>query len=147
VAPRATDPQQEFGGQDERPSRRVVIHGKPARGADGVLLEFSDDLTVIEQREAACRFRAAVFNEAALALSALGVGDPFRCWDAAVELLRQDRESEQRDLERLCERALVLILTQIAWERRGSPGYAPNRDDLAEAALQAASQPLRFQPI
>ena len=79
--------------------------------------------------------------------SALGVGDPFRCWDAAVELLRQDRESEQRDLERLCERALVLILTQIAWERRGSPGYAPNRDDLAEAALQAASQPLRFQPI
>jgi hypothetical protein len=134
-----------IGNASDVETWRIVIADTPARGADGVPLEFSDDPAAIELREAARRFRSAIFNEAPLALGTLGVDHPFRRWNAALDELRRDRESEQRDFERLCERVRVLILTKIVWERRGSPGYAPNRDDLAEAALQAVSQPLRFE--
>lgn len=118
---------------------RIVLHFPPARGADGLLLEFSDDPATIQQRERAHRARADVLTEAPLDLYALDVPHPFRRWALACDELRRDRESESRAQKHHADRALILILAQLAWERRGSPGYCPTRDDLDEAELHFVS--------
>jgi hypothetical protein len=80
-----------------------------------------------------------VKRDAPFDLAALGVDHPHRRWQEACEELRRQADAERRAALHHWRRVAVLIRAQLAWERRGSPGWGPTLEDLREAALESAA--------
>jgi len=116
---------------------RTLIEGRP-RDSQGVLAELSDDSDAVAWVAHCQNQRVLVGQHAPLDLDSIGVPHPFRCWHQVRRELSAAMTEQNIELNPALLRVRLMIETTLAWERRDPGGFAPNAEDVEEAALRIA---------